>query len=148
MWTRERERTCGGGGTGGRSTDAGPVMVGSERGGSVLRCSQLLVAELLLLSRAKALLHGRESAEAHFIAAQATAMRNEMRGREGGKAVERQGRVVEGGLLHGGEADSMSRDAVARDFAVQPTICDSPPAMDFTGRGDGRFLRQFIVDGA
>ncbi|CAI7793368.1 unnamed protein product [Closterium sp. NIES-54] len=111
----------------GASSSSGSGASGAE--GHKWSCGQLELAELLLLSWARGLIHSRPSIEALFIAAQGRRHRTSHSSSVGGDVV---GASAEAGAVLLGAA-----------FAVEKSVCSAPRAAGFVNQ---KYLQQMLVD--
>ncbi|CAI5523679.1 unnamed protein product [Closterium sp. Naga37s-1] len=96
-------------------------------------CGQLELAELLLLTRARGLIHSRPSIEALFIAAQGRRHRASHSSSAGGD--------VEASVE--AAAALVTVDPSAAAFVVEESVCAAPRAAGFVNQ---KFLQQMLVD--
>ncbi|GJP42346.1 hypothetical protein CLOM_g1920 [Closterium sp. NIES-68] len=114
-------------------------------------CHQLQLAELLLLSSARGLIHTRPSVEALFIHAQARARTNQNAGAAAGGGATAtdaaapataKGDNDDGGSFVVTAAPTTSPSS-ASSFVVGPSVCEAPEQAPFKNMW---FLRQYLVD--
>ncbi|CAI5464857.1 unnamed protein product [Closterium sp. Yama58-4] len=107
-------------------------------------CQQLQLAELLLLSSAKGLLHTRPSVEALFIAAQARARINQdAHTASAASAAAAPAADNAAAVALGGETGFSTAPLSASSFVVDPSVCEAPEVAPFKNMW---FLRQYLVD--